>query len=115
MSFQNYEAFQNQPGQPEQMTGGNGVPQVGDGTMVGQPMDPSSAAFSGQSAGSGMGQPGDDMKTTLWSVPRSSVGSGTRLAGFSPPRSIIVPHQTSSNFSNIYTDYQQDGRTRAMD
>lgn len=68
MSFQSYEAFQNQPGQQEAGGAGNGVPQPQDGAMPGQQMDNTPVPFQGVNPGEmgPGGSPGGEIKTTLW-------------------------------------------------
>lgn len=71
MSFQTYDSFQAQQGQPDAGGAGPGVPQQQDSAMGGQNPDNSPAGFQGGNVGepgSAGGQPGGDAKTTLWYV-----------------------------------------------
>ena len=71
MSFQNYDSFQAQQGQPDAGGAGPGAPQQQDSAMGGQNPDNSPAGFQGGNVGepgSTGGQPGGDAKTTLWYV-----------------------------------------------
>jgi hypothetical protein len=68
MSFQNYDAFQAQPGQQDGGNQGPGVPQQ-ENPMGGQQLENSAVPFQGGNAGepgSAGGQQGGDAKTTLW-------------------------------------------------
>ena len=70
MSFPNYDAFQNQQGQPDAGGAGPGAPQQQDQTMSGQMQNDSPAPFQGGNVGepgsAGGQQQGGDAKTTLW-------------------------------------------------
>ena len=71
MSFQPYDSFQAQQGQPDAGGAGPGAPQQQDSAMGGQNPDNSTAGFQGGNVGepgSAGGQPGGDAKTTLWYV-----------------------------------------------
>lgn len=71
MSFQNFESFQNQPGQQEASGAGPGGPQQQDSAMGGQMPDSAGQQFQGGNGGdpgSAGGQQGGDAKTTLWCV-----------------------------------------------
>lgn len=68
MSYQNFDSFSGQPGQPEQSAPGqNPPPQSSDGQMTGQGMDGVQTGFQGGAGeASAAGQAPGDMKTTLW-------------------------------------------------
>lgn len=71
MSFQNFETFQNQPGQQDASGAGPGGPQQQDSAMGGQMPDSAGQQFQGGNGGdpgSAGGQQGGDAKTTLWYV-----------------------------------------------
>lgn len=71
MSFQNYDSFQNQPGQQEAGSAGPGGQQPQDTAMGGQMPENAGQQFQGGNGGdpgSAGGPQGGDAKTTLWYV-----------------------------------------------
>lgn len=71
MSFQNYDSFQNQPGQQEAGSAGPGGQQQQDTAMGGPMPENAGQQFQGGNGGdpgSAGGPQGGDAKTTLWYV-----------------------------------------------
>ena len=85
MSFQNYEGFQNQPGQQDASGAAAGPSTQQDAPMGGQ-MPDNSGQFQGGNGGDpgsiGGQPPGGDAKTTLWyALSASSNSSYAIIAG----------------------------------
>ena len=72
MSFQNYEGFQNQPGQQD-ASGATAGPSAQQDAPMGGQMPDNGGQFQGGNSGdpgsAGGQQPGSDAKTTLWYDP----------------------------------------------